>query len=269
MRANDCRVHFSGRSNPKTRIDRDGGSYRFVRAKKRKSKAIRLLRIALMVVLVGGTAGFATLWLIFQHKPDWYRPPPVNERMLRDARSEVAEIVEGISHRIVRGETFELSFTDETVNQWLAALPHVWPGARRNVPPELRDLVIRFEDGRIRIASLYVKGGWRAVLTVAVEVGLSKDGRRVSLQLIEAHGGSLPVPHSVLVYMLGGLAIGGADTVIRSGDPPKPHKPGTAADWLSGLRVPNRFVWPNGKRPFRIDAIELTQGRIRLRLESL
>ena len=69
--------------------------------------------------------------------------------------------------------------------------------------------------------------------------------------------------------MLGGLEIGGAVTVIRSGDAPAPHKPGTAADWLSGLRVPNRFVWPNGKRPFRIDAIELTQGRIRLRLESL
>ncbi len=222
-----------------------------------------------MVALISGTVGFATLWLIFQHKPDWYRPPPVNERMLRDARTEVAEIVEGISHRIVRGETFELSFTDETVNQWLAALPHVWPGARRNVPPELRDLVIRFEDGRIRIASLYVKGGWRAVLTVAVEVGLSKNGRRVSLELIEAHGGSFPGPQSVRAYMLGGPATGGGDKVIRSGNPPTLHKPDTAADWLSGLRVPNRFVWPNGKRPFRIDAIELTPGRIRLRLESL
>ncbi len=240
-----------------------------MRVKKRKSKAIRLLRIALMVAFVGCTVGFATLWLVFQHKPDWYRPPPVNEQMLRAARSEVAEIVEGISHRIVRGETFELSFTDETVNQWLAALPHDWPDARRNVPPELRDLVIRFEDGRIRIASLYVKGGWRAVLTVAVEVALSKNGRRISLELIEAHGGSLPVPHSVLAYMLGGLAIGGGETVIRGGDPSTPHKPETAADFLSGLRVPNRFVWPNGKRPFRIDAIELTQGRIRLRLESL
>ncbi len=222
-----------------------------------------------MVFLVGGTVGFVTLWLIFQHKPDWYRPPPVNERMLRDTRSEVAEIVEGISQRIVRGETFDLSFTEGTVNQWLAALPHVWPDARRNVPPELRDLVIRFDAGRIRIASLFVKGGWRAVLTMAVEVGLSTDGRRVSLELIEAHGGSLPVPHSVLAYMLGGLATGGADSVIRSGHPPTPRMPDTAVDWLSGLRVPNRFVWPNGKRPFRIDAIELTPGRIRLRLESL
>ena len=228
-----------------------------------------MLRITLMVVLVGGTVGFVTLWLIFQHKPDWYRPPPVNERMLRDIRSEVAEIVEGISQRIVRGETFDLSFTDETVNQWLAALPHVWPDARRNVPPELRDLVIRFDAGRIRIASLLVKGGWRAVLTVAVEVALSKDGRRVSLQLIEAHGGSLPIPHTVLAYMLGGLAIGGGDTAVRSGNPPTLHKPDTAADWLNGVQVPNRFIWPNGKRPFRIDAIELTEGRIRLRLESL
>ncbi|MCH8149032.1 MAG: hypothetical protein IH987_13800, partial [Planctomycetes bacterium] len=205
-----------------------------MRAKKRKSKAIRLLRVILMVLLVGGTGGFVTLWLIFQHKPDWYRPPTVNERMLRETRTEVAEIVEGISQRIVRGETFDLSFTDEIVNQWLAALPHVWPGARRDVPPELRDLVIRFDANRIRIASLYVKDGWRAVLTLAVKVAISTDGRRISLELIEAHGGSLPVPHSVLAHMLDGMAIGGGVAATRGGGKSTRHH---VTDLLNGVEL--------------------------------
>ena len=206
-----------------------------------------------MVGLVSGTVGLATVWLIFQHKPVWYKPPPVDDRMLRETRSEVAQIVEGISQRIVRGETFDLSFTDETVNQWLAALPHVWPDARQKVPPEFRDMVVRFDEGRIRVASLLVKGGWRVVLTVVIDVALSKDGRQISLELVEVRGGSLNVPRPILVRVLDGVAIGDAGVT----------------DWLKGRQVPNRFVWPNGRRPFRIDAIELTEGRIRLRLESL
>ncbi len=236
-----------------------------MRGPSNRQKAIRIVRYTLIVALIGGTAACMTLWLIFQHKPAWYRPAPTDPDTLRDIRMKVTEIADGISRRIVAGEAFELSFADDTITRWLAALPHVWPDAARAVPKQLSEHVIRFEPGAVRIGTLYVEGGWRAVLSAAVEIGVSDDNREITLKLREAHGGSLPIPSAILHRVLARLDAGRERSRSR--------KRGSGLDdptaLLEGTAVPNRFVWPNGRRPFRITELELTKGRIRLRIEPL
>ncbi len=96
-------------------------------------------------------------------------------------------------------------------------------------------MVVRFDEGRIRVASLYVKGGWRAVLTVVIDILLSEDGRQVSLDLVEVRGGSLNLPRPILVRILDGPAIGDAGTANLS-------------DWVSkggvliGVGNANRYL---------------------------
>jgi hypothetical protein len=36
-----------------------------------------------------------------------------------------------------------------------------------------------------------------------------------------------------------------------------------------GIRIRNRFVWPNGKRLFRIDQITIDADELRLRIEPI
>jgi len=236
-----------------------------VRGPSTRQKAIRILRYVLMAALIGGTAACITLWLIFQHKPAWYRPAPTDPEALRDIRMKVTEIADGISRRIVAGEAFELSFADETVTEWLAALPHVWPDAAQAIPAQLSEHVVCFEPGAVRIGTLYADGGWRAVLSAAVEIDMSVDNREITLKLREAHGGSLPIPAAILHRLLANLDADSKES------PSQRHGSGLddPTSLLAGTAVPNRFVWPNGKRPFRINQLELTKGRIRLTIEPL
>jgi hypothetical protein len=45
--------------------------------------------------------------------------------------------------------------------------------------------------------------------------------------------------------------------------------PRSVDDWFSGVQLRNRFVWPNGRRPFRIGALAVTDGELRARLDPL
>ena len=38
---------------------------------------------------------------------------------------------------------------------------------------------------------------------------------------------------------------------------------------FAGVNTRNRFVWPNGKRPFRISSIRAIGGELRIRLQPL
>ena len=133
---------------------------------------------------------------------------------------------------------------------------------------------MRFEDHSIRIGVLYAGGRWRAILSVSLSLGVSRDGLSLETALNEAHGGSLPVPRALLTRML--------DPLLQEA---RAHRDGKshAVAWLAsvlrevesveqaftGVTIRNRFTWFNGRRPFRIDAIEIVPGALRLRIEPL
>ena len=187
----------------------------------RKMKRRRLIRLGLGIALIVGLAALIALWLAFQHKPGWYQPPVVNEVMLQRARTTSAATADRVSQQIVDGEAFHVTLTDESVNEWLAALPHLWPDARRSIPPEISDVAVGFKRGRIHVGGLYAKDDWRAILNVALAVAISPDGREVTLTLTDVQGGSLPVPRMIVDEILQRVR----PHSISAGQDRNPHPP--------------------------------------------
>ncbi len=221
-----------------------------------------------LIVLVG-------LWLTFQHKPAWYQPVRLNEQNYQNARRSSLMTADSISDQLVQGRESELVLSDRMVNEWLAALPLLWPEAKRKMPDEIRDPAVRFMRDRIRLAAHINKDGWQAIISVDLFVRVSGDGKSVTIALAGARGGSLPIPRTIIAKLLRPLI-----EQTRRGSNYQENdnaSPWDAAlkgvqsvnDLYAGVTTRNRFVWPNGKRPFRIASIRTGNGELRIQLQPL
>jgi hypothetical protein len=235
-------------------------------------------RVARRTALLGAILApvtFVGLWLAFQHKPAWYQPVRMDEQGYHFARRDAVATADSISDQLVQGKEFELVLTDRSVNEWLAALPRIWPEAKQTLPPELRDPAVRFAEDRIRFAAHFDKNGWQAIVSVDLFVRVSDDGTSVTVALAGARGGSLPVPRTIIERLLRPLI----EHARSSG---KNHDADATSPWdaavksvrsvdqfFTGVTSRNRFVWPNGKRPFRIASIRASNGELRIRLQPL
>jgi len=240
-----------------------------------KSKFRRLARRTALLGAILAPVIFIGFWLAFQHKPAWYQPVRLDEQGYQLARREAVATADSISDQLVQGKEFELVLTDRSVNEWLAALPRIWPEARQSMPDELRDPAVRFAEDRIRFAAHFDKNGWQAIVSVDLFVRVSDDGTSVTIALAGARGGSLPVPRAVIERLLRPLI----EHTRSSG---KNHDADATTPWdaavksvrsadqlFTGVSSRNRFVWPNGKRPFRIVSIRTANGELRIRLQPL
>ncbi len=240
----------------------------------RQKRAHRFIRRTALVALLLGLTGLTALWLTFQHKPGWYRPAVLDSAGLRRARRDATNTMDFIGDQIVRGEPFDLTLSERSVNEWLAALPHVWPEAARQLGTEFTDLAVDFYAGVVRVGGHFSSKGVRVIASVGLILEKTDDGRYLRIALIGAHGGSLPLPHVVLESLLERL-LRHARAMKR--DPHATANPLIRAlgeaesceDLFLGLRVGNRFIWPNGRRAFRIADIEISDDLIRLRIEPL
>ena len=235
----------------------------------------RVARRAALLGAILAPVTFLGLWLAFQHKPAWYQPIRLDEQGYQHARRDAVAMADSISDQLVQGKEFELVLTDRSVNEWLAALPRVWPEAKQSLPDEIRDPAVRFAEDNIRFAAHFDKNGWQAIVSVDLFVRVSDDGTSVTIALAGARGGSLPVPRAVIERLLRPLI----EHARSSG---KNHGTDATSPWdaavksvrsvdqlFTGVTSRNRFVWPNGKRPFRIASIRATNGELRISLHPL
>lgn len=243
--------------------------------KKRRKSVRRVAFRLLLAVVVLLPLVIAAVWLAFQHKPGWYRPAVLEGERADRARAGATTMADDVSGNIVAAEPFDVVLTQAEVNEWLAVLPQLWPEYRHSVPRELTMPAVSFEAGVVRLGTLCDIEGWRAVLSVGVRLRVSADGRDVELAMTDARGGSLPVPRAALDRLFGAVLDEErhlADERRRDGRSSLDDALGRVRgvdDLFDGIRLRNRFVWPNGKRPIRLDAIEITDGRLRLRIEPL
>ena len=235
-----------------------------------------MLPPVLTVVFVAVPVTLSALWLAFHHKPGWYQPVSLDEAGVQRARSQAVGVADFVSDRMVEGEEFDVLLQDRSINEWLAAWLRDWPDGRDALPPELSDPAIHFDAGRIRVAAYFATGGWRAIVSVALTLGLTVDGSAVEIRLSGAHAGSLPLPRVILDDVLDHLLQG-----ARAG-PPWEDSHSTMGPLASilrevrsvdelfeGVRIRNRFVWFNGERPFRIESLTIDDGNLRLRVRPL
>jgi len=233
----------------------------------------RVLERGLSAVVVLLLVGGLVLWLTFQHKPSWYRPPELDAVGLQRARADAVTTADDVSDRIVRRASFDIVLEQRAVNQWLAALPYAWPDAFEALPPGLSDLVVAFEHDRVRIGAMYSRGGWRAVISGAVILSLTDDRQGLTWRIEEVCGGSIPVPRSLLAQWVDPLLArrAGDHGRPRSTDSPRPalQQVTSTSELFEGVTSLNRFVWFNGRRPFRIADLRVEEGRLHLRIEPL
>lgn len=208
--------------------------------------------------------GLVAIWLAFQYRPRWYRPPMLDDEGLRRARVDAVNTADRISDGLAENRPFELTLTDTTVNEWLAAWPTSHPESYQAVPPEIRGVAVRFEPGLFRVGAHFEKHGWESILNIAIQPKVESGEQAISLSLLAVRAGSLPFPGSALERILVEIqAVYGQDGGTTSDILEQIHG---VDDLYKGIRIDNRFTWFNGKRPFVVEAIILEDGVARLRL---
>lgn len=212
-------------------------------------------------------------WLVFEHKPAWYRPVVANEGTVMKAQAETAALADRIGDSLVEGRSFEVSLKDEHVTGWLACLDQVLPGTQFFLPPELSDPAVRFEDGQIRVGLLFSHRGWRAVINATMIVELIDRGQAIRITCVNVKGGSLTAPGWLLRRLAKALRRSlleqQHDQADRLQDDSMIERLQSVDDLLEGWIIRNEFVWPNGDRPFRIGAIHSGGGTARIMIEPL
>ena len=224
--------------------------------------ARRVFRAWLVTVPVLLVAG----WFTIHHRPGWYRPPDLDDDGLQRARRESANAADDFGDRLVLGGEFEVTLRASALNEWLAALPHVWPDAQRVFPPEVSELAIHFLPELAQVGAHLSRSGWEAIVNADFRGSLSSDGQSLIVEVVAARVGSLPLPRFMVQPWLARLTARTDESGLSSG--------GSGADSAtprtSGrFRFRNRFVWPNGERPFRIQSIRMTDSELHLQIHPL
>lgn len=233
----------------------------------------RRLKIALPIGAGVATLTLVALWLSFQHIPAWYRPARLDEEGVRRAQRTAAAAIDSTSAQLVKRQPFEVVLEDATVNEWIAALPESVPELTESVPPEWDGFAVSFDHQRIQIAAHYHKDGWEAIVSLALSVRVEEDGSTIQVGLDAIQGGSLPVPRLVLNRLLSPMWE--AARSRRSDDPASSallsaiRSAGSIDALFDGVELKNRFVWPNGDRPLRIDSVRIDGGKLTLKLTPL
>lgn len=201
------------------------------------------------------------LWLTFQHRPAWYQPATLDADGFQRARREAVAAADDFGDRLVAGRTFEVTLEQRAVNEWLAALPDIWPEAKAALPPQLTAPAVQFSAGAIRVAAHAQAAVGQAIVSIELVPQVAGDGESVRIVASHIRGGSLPIP---------GFLLRGVEGALPADEPKAQGEERISfAQLLSGITTPNRFVWPNGNRPFRIATIASTPGTLRLQIEPL
>jgi hypothetical protein len=210
--------------------------------------------IALIIALAASGMG---LLLALEHRPAWYAPPSLTETELQQGRMEAMRVVDLVGDQLVDQKPFEIVLSDDQLNVWLSGLGQIWPEAARRIPPEIVEPFVFVEPGILSTAARLESKGWRAIVSSEYILELSIDREKLVVVLNSVRCGTVTLPRFIVAPLF------------------KPYMQAEVVRGYSvhqlyhGLQLENRFIWPNGRRPFRIGALSLESGRIRLRIEPL
>jgi len=232
----------------------------------------RVLAAAVMLLGVVVLAAVVT-FLSLQYIPRWYAPPSLTADDLPRIRATLPAAFEEFSRRLVAGKTFDFTLVADTINEWIAARTTIWPDARDALPTNLREPVVVFDNGLATVGATVINGTLRAIVSSGVSVTVAGD--TIELRLANTAVGGLSLSPAWLTSVvdlpvddeLEHLVQNASDTV-QFIDDATPNR-SIVQRLANGIRVQNRFLWPNGKRWFRIRDIRLATGRLTLTVQPL
>lgn len=213
----------------------------------------RLWRTGLIVTSLTGFALLIAGGCALTCRPAWFATQAVDFARLPDDKRALVSIVDGIGAGLQTAEPLTVELTADQVNRWLVARrelsPEEWLDAKLPDLDRLPSLQVSFLSGnRVRLAILAEQAGFGTVVSVVLHVEADPDELRT--RIVGVRMGLLPVPRS---WVLAALRSAGGEAAA-------------VADADGSWRAPNDFVWPNGKRRFRVDEIATSDNRVRLRL---
>lgn len=226
------------------------------------------MTVALVVI-----APLMALFVAFHLKPGWYRPVATDERGLAEAEASVARVFDDFGDHVVRRRPFEIVLHDHELNGWLAALPRLWPDASEHWPKDVVLPALAFRGGRWLIGA-EVRRHWRTIVNAQLRSKLVDNGRQILIEVESVSAGSIPLPRrywsppvqrAIDELVSENNSRGPSDSGISI------SKPGSSGESNQpALLIINRFIWANGRRPFRIGSMEpRNDGTMLVRIEPL
>ncbi len=206
---------------------------------------VLLLCLLLPSVLVG-------VGLAVTCRPGWYTPPTVDYGRLHDDKAALAAWQDEISTALNTGTEIRVQLDQAQLNRWLAARAEFWPQAAA-VADALAQPFVLLNAGEVQIAAVVGTRQLRGVLSVSGHATVNGD--QLVLRCTGAHLGVLPLPASSVCNELRRRTPAGQH-LVSGGSP-------------TTLMFKNEFVWPNGKRRFRLRELSVNPGGLELVLEPL
>jgi len=227
------------------------------------------------VAALGGlviTVFAVSVWLAIRYVPSWYAPPQLSDADLPRRRSSVARTLQDFTDRLIDGDRFTFKLSAHDINEWLAAREAIWPDADRRMPDWLHDPMLTFDDESIIIGARVQRGSWHAVLSTHIYVSPREDDLVVRIGRTAIGAISAPAGYvrdavddwlSLLLISMEKMPDSLYEILAAVRDT------GTRQVLSEGIRVENRFVWPNGERPFRILSLKAADGWLTLVVEPM
>ncbi len=244
-----------------------------VTKQRQKGTRRRWIVRTLFGVAVAMVAGLGVLCMVVHHVPGWYQSVYVPEVRLDEVRADATRSYSRFGDGLARRKTFEFTLDEHQVSEWIAARERIWPESGGWVPPWVNDPLVRFQEQRILVGARVDLDGHQLIAGayLSIEVG-SDDILVVRLERVTV--GSLPVPLGLLARPLARLLrMEGHDldfVPAPLADTAQYFRDSEAAAALSeGVRRANRFIWENGRRPYRIEDIRIGDGKLTLTIEPL
>ncbi len=227
----------------------------------------RFVRFKRFAFVAAGGLGIAIAgaWLSFQRIPPWYRPLWLTHAQAETVREEAEQTFEMASGKMVAGEPFSVSFSEQQINGMLSAQQVIWPAALSSLGPQFTDPCVDVEPGYIKVGLRWRRGEIQTVLNNRL-VLREADGE-LTLQSAGARAGSLPIPASTIWERF--VDRPATESAAYVAGQPAPRRADTLSAALHRLLVAGEplsldgvFYWPNGDIPFTISDLELQRDRI-------
>ncbi len=212
-------------------------------------RVAKVLFVAL-VVLAAATAGF---YRASQQVPDFYvRALDATPRQQEAAGYQLEQEVLDLHSDLQQLESWEAIFSEEEVNGWLAVdLPRKFP---EFVPPEIEDPRVHLDDGELKLACRYRRGGIATVLHITLLLQMADEPNTLAIRLSKARAGALPLPLKSFLDQVSGVA--------RQLSLPLRWTQ-VSADPVALLTLPSEFK-SFEDRVVEFTVVEVLDGRIRL-----
>lgn len=203
--------------------------------------AVALLLLAIFALGVAAT-----------HRPAWYRPVPADPARLHADKAALVGLQDEISAALNAGLPARIQLHEDQINRWLMARADIWPG----MPDELSGVEepwVSLAEGVVRGAATVRGGGLEGVVALTSRVDVADD--TIVVRWDTARLGALPIPQKWVSYALARLPSSAHATVDQAG--------------AGTVTLRNEWVWPNGKRHFRVREVKVSSGVADVVLEPL